>query len=411
MKASDPQRLKAFIEEKAKLCLHPPAGQLKYDYVTPTFSIAPGSDDQAAVPERSRTGHYLQMYDWDSCFFSQAAHRVGISGLARSVVANFLSLRHSDGYVPRTVSPQRIWDQGDHCKPFLAQALAKELALGGGAKQEQAAEFLRDLDDYLKYFQQHRRHESGLYHWRNVLESGVDDNLALLAPHEASKDTNEKVGDFPDSSLLAADLNGYLVAEFRAFAALAERAGAPALGDRYRSQADGLAALIEQKLWNERLGIHCNLDPSTGQQIEIRAWTGLVPALFDAAPPEQAEQVIRTNILSQEHFLRPKGLASVAASEPLYNQARRGLYGRAIVSNWQGPVWILPNALVVRCLIRHDLKKEASEISRRAIATLVEGLDATGTLYENYNADTGEALWAPQFMSWNVLALELIDLV
>jgi hypothetical protein len=32
-------------------------------------------------------------------------------------------------------------------------------------------------------------------------------------------------------------------------------------------------------------------------------------------------------------------------------------------------------------------------------------------LYENYNAETGEPLWAPKFMSWNALALELIDLV
>ncbi len=32
-------------------------------------------------------------------------------------------------------------------------------------------------------------------------------------------------------------------------------------------------------------------------------------------------------------------------------------------------------------------------------------------MYENYNAHTGEALWAPQFMSWNSLCLELIDFV
>src|SRR5688572_12512989 len=84
------QRLKNFITEKAKTCLHNPAEKLQYRYVTPTYSVTAGADDTSAVPERSTVGHYLQMYDWDACFFSQGATKVGLGDLAPDVVANFL---------------------------------------------------------------------------------------------------------------------------------------------------------------------------------------------------------------------------------------------------------------------------------------------------------------------------------
>lgn len=54
------------------------------------------------------------MYDWDACFFAQAAHLTKLpelKGLGLDVVANFLSLKGATGQIPRTISPQRIWDQ------------------------------------------------------------------------------------------------------------------------------------------------------------------------------------------------------------------------------------------------------------------------------------------------------------
>jgi glycogen debranching enzyme len=199
--------------------------------------------------------------------------------------------------------------------------------------------------------------------------------------------------------------------EFRAFSELTKLSGQAELGKPYEKEADNLVHLIDEMLWNENLGMHCNLDPSTGKQVAIRAWTGLLPSLFCFAKPERMEQTIKTCVMDPAHFLRPFGLATVSASELLYNQAKRGLYGRAIVSNWQGPVWVLPNVFAVRGLLALGHKTEADEISRRCLSALVGGLKDFGTLFENYNAETGEPLWAPKFMSWNALAMELIRVV
>jgi len=382
---------------------------LHYPYVVPTYDVKPGADDKAVVPERSLTGHYLQMYDWDSCFFSQVSNRFGFPDLSKHVVANFLSLKHEDGYIPRTVSPERIWDSGDLCKPFLCQTLQHWWKRGGG--KPVPAEFIADLDCYFKYAIRTRRHSSGLFHWRNVLESGVDDNLTLLRPMEAAVNENKDIGRFPDGELLAADYNGYMVAEFSAFGDICNAAGKKDLAQEYQGLALQLKQLIEDRLWDDLTSSYCNLDPRENKLVQLRCWTNLVPVLLGIARPDRSEQVIEKNILNEKEFLRPCGLASVSASETLYNQAMRGLYGRVVVSNWQGPMWILPNALAVRCLLREKREKDASEIARRVLATVLNGIDKTGTTYENYDAETGHPLWAPQFMSWNVLMLEMIDLV
>ncbi len=407
---ADLKAFKAFLIEKGKTCVHEPAGLLKFLFVTPSYQVKAGADDQAKVPARSSVGHYLQMYDWDACFFSQAHTELGLGDLASSFVRNFLNLKEADGYVPRTISPNSIWDSGDVCKPFLSQALLKGIDLEK-IKLTFPAGLLEDLECYLNYFFRNRRHESGLFHWRNVLESGVDDNVALIAPMEAAKDENKDIGVFIDGKVLATDLNSYLVAEYTAFSKIAECSGQPSLANKYARHASDLANLVEEYLWSESLQLYCNLDPDTKNQINIRSWTGLAPVLCGFARPDRAKTVIEQNILHPNHFLRPCGLPSLAASELLYNQAKRGLYSRSLVSNWQGPMWVLPNILTVRALLQYGYADQAKDMAQRVLSTLIADWKATGTIHENYNAETGQPLWAPQFMSWNILSLELIQLV
>jgi hypothetical protein len=406
----DTTKLESYITQQAKLCIHNAEGDLKFPYVTPTAAIKPGGDDDSILPERSRIGHYLQMYDWDACFFSQASSRINARGFGKYVVANFLALQDETGHIPRTISPHRIWDQGDLCKPFLCQTLLAHCEADNFANTNFIIDAVSKLHNYLNYFDKTRLHETGLYRWRNVLESGIDNNLALLTPLEASKDENTDT-QCPDHRLLACDLNGYLAAEFAAFSQLAERSGALSAAREYAEKKEKLCQAIETYLWNDELSLYCNFDPVTEQQVGLRSWSGLVPALMEQVSEERRDLVTKNNLLASEHFYRPCGIASMAQSEPLYNQAKRGLYNRAIVSNWQGPMWVLPNVLAVRFLLAQNMQKQAEELALRVINTLVDSLNNTGTLYENYNCETGMPLWAPEFVSWNVLALELIDLV
>jgi hypothetical protein len=403
--------LKQHLVDKAHTCLHRSSGLLKNRFVIPTYDANAGSDDNAAVADRSTSGAYLQMYDWDACLFAQLAYKAGIDGLPQAIVSNFLSMQEPTGFVPRTVSPGRIWDSGDLCKPFLCQTLLHDLHNKPRKAAQQIEPLLPGLKRFLDYYRNNHRHPSGLYSWRNVLASGIDNNYALLAPREASKDEERECVLYPDGQLLAVDLSTYLVGELRAYASLAQRCGRREEVLKVKQEASQLASTIGRTLFDPQLNMYVNLHPEGNRPVRIRSWTGLMPVLFGIASKSRTLRVLEHNVLNEQHFLRPYGIASMAASEPLSNQAPRGLYGRAIVCNWNGPVWILPNALTVRTLLAHDLVEQAKEVSRRVLSAMINGLKQRGALFENYNADTGAPLWAPRFMSWNLMALEMIELL
>lgn len=409
MKVVQQEKLKSFLLERARGCIHGTLGQLSSRFVTPSYGIEPGADDHTDECNRTSIGHYLQMYDWDASFFSQAARWLNDKELPVEIVNNFLTVKTTDGHVPRTVSPGKFWDLGDHAKPFLCQAL--EHACKNFPETEITEDLLKNLKHFLDYFEAHRRHKSGLFHWRNVLESGVDNNLALIAPGPAAKEENISHVDFPDGRLLAVDLNVYMTLEYMAYASLCRRVGSKELADKYSEKADELLGLIEQLLWNEDRGQYANRDPKFDTFVNTLSWTTLCPVMAGLSANDRANLVIEKYMLNSDHFLRPTGLSSLSCSELLYNQSYRGLYGRAMVSNWQGPMWVLPNVMAVRGLIHYGLNKEAREIATLVVKTLADALDNTGTLTENYEADTGKPLWAPQFISWNVLALELMELL
>ena len=409
MKVVQQEKLKSFLLERARGCIHGPLGQLSWRFVTPSYGIEPGADDHTDKCNRTSIGHYLQMYDWDACFFSQAARFLEDKDLPIEIVNNFLTVKTTDGHVPRTVSPGKFWDLGDHCKPFLCQAL--EHACKNFPDTKITEEMLQSLKHFLDYFETHRRHNSGLFHWRNVLESGVDNNLALIAPGPAAKEENISHVDFPDGRLLAVDLNVYMTLEYRAFAFLCRRVGNTLLADKYTEKEFTQLELIEQLLWNEDKGHYSNRDPKFNTLVDTLSWTTLCPVMAGLSANARALSVIENYMLSTDHFLGPKGLSSLSRSELLYNQSYRGLYGRAMVSNWQGPMWVLPNVMAVRGLLNYGLKDEAKEIASLVVKTLVDALDKTGTLTENYDAETGKPLWAPQFISWNILTLELLELL
>lgn len=407
--------LRRTIGERALSCIHEPKGLLPYHFVTPTCEIEPGADDGASVSLRSLIGLYLHAYDWDALIFADAAGRLlGIKWLLLPIVKNFLAHQRKDGFVPRTISTHRIWDEGDPCKPFMCQMLIGALQRGD-ITEDDVAPLLAPIENLLLYYRRRQFNKiSRLYYWPNVLASGVDSNPSLLFPREAhvSENVNGRfVVDYPDGRLLATDLNAYMYAELLAFSKLCDRCGDQKRATRYERLATDLQQRIETTLWDDDLGMYINVDPLTGEKVAIRSWTGLAPTLFGLSPSDRSRRVITENILSEEHFLRPFGIASLAASDHLHNQAPRALYGRARVCNWSGPIWVLPNALVARFLVACGLIKEARDVATRILRAVINDLATNNTTHENYDADTGRPLWAPKFMSWNILVLELANLL
>ncbi len=59
-------------------------------------------------------------------------------------------------------------------------------------------------------------------------------------------------------------------------------------------------------------------------------------------------------------------------------------------------------------LAANGFQAQALAVAEAITHLLANDLQACGSWHENYNSDTGEPLAAPEFLSWNVLAADLL---
>jgi hypothetical protein len=93
------------------------------------------------------------------------------------------------------------------------------------------------------------------------------------------------------------------------------------------------------------------------------------------------------------------------ADDPLYNNEN-------VIkpySNWQGPIWPHANWMVMHGLIHYGYPEAAVEVAERVTRLCLEDLARNGMMHENYHADTGAPLAAPNFISWNLLVAQMME--
>ena len=60
-------------------------------------------------------------------------------------------------------------------------------------------------------------------------------------------------------------------------------------------------------------------------------------------------------------------------------------------------------------LIRYGYRDRARELAERVVSLLARDVESSGGMHENYDAETGRALWAENFGSWDLLAARMIE--
>src|SRR5262249_51867847 len=140
----------------------------------------------------------------------------------------------------------------------------------------------------------------------------------------------------------------------------------------------------------------------------------LLPLYAGIAAKDRAMQVV-SEILNPDAYWGPCGIRTAPADDSFFQQARRVLLfdpkkgTRGPVSNWSGPVWILPSYYVATALAAYGFRAEARELALKTARLLARGLTRDTALRECYD-DSGRGLWPMRgtFISWNVLALTML---
>jgi hypothetical protein len=381
-------RLQTYCQKTLDLIICKPAGMLPYHYITPSMQLHADTDREA--------GNYAQQYDWDTYFIGVAMSQIAPHQLPyfKEALLNFLLFTTPSGRTPRTISPLRIWDPFDQHKPFLAQgALLVSKSLGdvtwlAGWAWEKLVAFVS--------FWEETRGFHGLARWRSALEAGPDNNPTInhLEPYQAE----------------SIDVNAYLLREYEAMDKLSTLMNAQ--DNTWSKKAEQLKTRM-QAFWNEKDHMFYDILNFSDQDVEhipVSSWTCFTILWAGAATDKQAKAIVKKHLMNENEFLSPHGIRSIPISNPIYNTAKRyQMYEisekrRRVISNWQGPVWVVANWIITQGLMKYGMKTEANEIADRVLQTLEQDLQDTGTLHENYHPETGEGLWSPNFGSWNLLA-------
>ena len=396
----------------------PEGGALIYPYLTP------GSKQYARV-----------LWDWDS-WLSNVALRQILSDVGseqdkqealeyeKGCVLNYLAYTSlDDGYMPMVVDaesdpakmkPKDIYSTNMH-KPVIAQHAAFITQQNGGN-----ATWLRDgfpkMQAFIANYQEHHCHkETGLFYWQDDLAIGVDnDPSTFFRPKRSSANIY---------------LNCLMYKELQAMAYLAKQLSLKAEANQYEQAAETLRKVVRTFCWDERDGMYYSVDlnlvPYTGKPEiifgkpfvlhegaprnypcliqRLGSWSGFMALWAGIATPEQAQRMVKENLMDERTFNAPYGVRTLSRLEKMYN-----LRATHNPSNWQGPIWGISNYMVFRGLADYGFKREAHEMAEKTIALFGNDLQKEGALHEYYNPETGEPIMNKGFQNWNYLVLNML---
>jgi alpha,alpha-trehalase len=349
-------------------------GVLPYDYIVPN-------------------GVYEELWDWDAFFVGlhliSADKADGI--YLKNWCLNFLHFTEPDGHTPGGIRP---WFGRDarlyHIKPLMGQAaFYASLALGDFGWIAPVWEKMKACVTYRE--RKMADPATGLVKWWDSMESGADNNPALIRRYH--------------NSVAGADVNAFMVLDDRAMALIAERIGRGGDGRAFGERARRLTEAVNAHLWDPADATYYSYDAVEKNRVRCITYSNQVPLWAGLASGEQARAMIDRYVLEPGKLWSPHGVRSLAADEPFYNNEN-------VIkpySNWQGPIWPHANWMIMHALIRYGYPDAALETAEKVTRLCLDDLAGNGMMHENYHADTGAPLAAPDFISWNLLVARMIE--
>ncbi|MCU0491422.1 MAG: hypothetical protein MUD01_07540 [Chloroflexaceae bacterium] len=317
------------------------------------------------------------IFQWDTCFLSFfARYSHGLLPI-EPALDNFYNKQEPDGYICREYRWENgaaLWPKGsgDAINPPLF-AWAEWSIYQHTANRERLERVLPHLVRYYDWLAANHRSYQGLY-WISAMGCGMDNT--------------------PRYAAAWADISMQQALAARCIAAMAEKLGDSALVERFRNEHQTLSALINRYLWDEATGFYWDVD-NAGMPMPVKTVAPFWAYLADVANPQQAQQ-LAAHLRDEKSFWRRHPWPTLAADNPLFEP--KGGY-------WLGAVWAPTNYAIVDGLARYGMYDLAREATLRHLASMVQVMEQTGTIWENYRPDEdAQGIPArPDFVGWTGL--------
>jgi hypothetical protein len=252
------------------------------------------------------------------------------------------------------VNPQVTLDGLDH--PLLAWAELEHYRVTGD--KERLGKVWQPLVRYYAALQLYLRQGNGLYitDW-------------------ASMDNSPRNAYLKDGGT-GIDISSEMVLFARQLSEMALILGKEAEARAYSAEADQLATVINQAMWDEKEKFYFDLTLD-GARVPVRTIAAYWTLLAGVASPEQAAALV-AELKNPETFGRPNLVPTLAANQAGYEPG--GGY-------WRGSVWAPTDSMIIKGLEKYGHPDLAREIALNHLELLAQVYEKTGTIWENYAPD------------------------
>ena len=369
--------------------------------------------------------HYPYQWLWDSCFHAIILAKSDPES-ARAELRSLLSKQFKDGMVPHIIYWEpgilHLFRWGVEGTSSLTQPPMIAYAAWEVHRRNPDRAFLESvypaLLAYYRFLVEKRdprdHHLIGII---NPDESGEDNSprfdAPLLATHDISykdhlalraKLVEENTACNFDAELCMRNFfwvkdvlfNTVMVENLRALGHIASFLKY-ADGEHFATvHAELIAGAMRELLFAD--GVYWSAMGADYTPLRVATWAHFAPLFAGLYTKEEAEHLVRTQLLNPETFYAPFGIRTVSKQERTY---RAEGYGDNF--SWRGPVWMAAHWFIHRGLLRYGYAKEAADIRAKSTALL----ESSG-FRECFNPETGEGQGAHGF-TWGALILDMQD--
>lgn len=326
-------------------------------------------------------------------------------------VLNFLDTQKEDGSIEIAIfssDDKNFFKSLPHKnihKPVLCQHVA--FILKYNSDTAWVKEIYSKLKKFISYYEENAKHESGLYYFFDDFAIGVDNDPSTFYR--------------PDNSSASIFLNTLMYMELGSLSHIASLLGEKADENYYKEKQNELKNAINDFCYDEKDGMYyscdINLRPIATKGLHAGAprhystliqrlgcWSSFLPLWAGIPTKEQAERIVKENLLDEKAFWAPFGVRSLSKYEKMYR-----LIGSGNPSSWHGGVWILSNYFVFKGLLKYSYTELGKELAEKTVNLLAKDLEENGAFHEYYNPENGHGLFNKGFSSWNLLAFNMLS--
>lgn len=352
------------------------------------------------------------LWDWDSWLTNIALRQIAnqdIFEYEKGCILNFLDAMDESGRIPICIIPsfskEDFAKQGEtniH-KPCLAQHAAFIIETNGN-NADWIEPYFSKLCKFVDYYINNCRHESGIYFWIDDLAIGVDnDPSTFYRPNKSS------------GSIL---LNCFMYKELCALSFIGDLLGVDV--SKYKTEAENLKTAVRENCYDEKDGMYYSVDlnlrpvdPNDGLHSgaprhwncliqRLGCWSGFLAMWSGIATEEQAERMVKENLLDENAFWAPFGVRTLSKYEKMYTIKKSGN-----PSCWLGPIWGISNYMVFDGLVKYGYIDEATELANKTVTLFENDITQSGELHEYYDPEDGHPIMNPGFQNWNLLSINM----